>query len=117
MSLGLRARAEWWGQAGWQQSGNSARTNLRRHKIFGTLIEGVRFAADSLVEERVSSEPVSEVGFSGLAIRHDSERFMDDNRSGKGYFGLENGGISVFDLGSSSCYLDPKLLIILSFLP
>src|SRR6202521_3082259 len=34
--------------------------------------------------------------FSGLAIRHDSERFMDDNRSGKGYFGLENGGISVF---------------------
>src|SRR5712671_4307018 len=50
----------------------------------------------SPVEERVSSEPVSEVGFSGLAIRHDSERFMDDNRSGKGYFGLENGGNSVF---------------------
>jgi hypothetical protein len=42
---------------------------------------------------------------------------MDDNRSGKGYFGLENGGISVFALGSFSCYLDPKLLIILSFLP
>jgi len=35
----------------------------------------------------------------------------------KGYFGLENGGISVFALGSFSCYLDPKLLIILSFLP
>jgi hypothetical protein len=54
------------------------------------------FATDSPLEERVSSEPVSEVGFSGLAIRHDSERFMDDKRSGKGYFGLENGGISVF---------------------
>src|ERR1700676_4015644 len=25
-----------------------------------------------------------------------SYSFMDDNRSGKGYFGLENGGISVF---------------------
>ena len=71
----------------------------------------------SPLEERVSSELVSEVGFSGLAIRHDSERFMDDNRSGKGYFGLENGGISVFALGSFSCYLDPKLLITLSFLP
>src|SRR5882757_4873731 len=40
----------------------------------------------SPLEERVSSEPVSEVGFSGLAIRHDSERFMDDNRSGKRLF-------------------------------
>jgi len=49
-------------------------------------IVGVRFAADSALEERVSSEPVSEVGFSGLAIRHDSERFMDDNRSGKRLF-------------------------------
>jgi len=46
----------------------------------------VRFAGDSPLEERVSSEPVSEVGFSGLAIRHDSERFMDDNRSGKRLF-------------------------------
>ena len=46
----------------------------------------VRFASDSPLEERVSSEPVSEVGFSGLAIRHDSERFMDDNRSGKRLF-------------------------------
>src|ERR1700730_14709893 len=64
--------------------------------IFGAPIEEVRFARDSPLEERVSSEPVSEVRFSGLAIRHDSERFMDDNRSGKGYFGLENGGISVF---------------------
>src|ERR1700680_177738 len=49
--------------------------------------------------------------------RANSNSFMDDNRSGKGYFGLENGGISVFALGSFSCYLDPKLLIILSFLP
>src|ERR1700681_2641235 len=40
----------------------------------------------SPLEERVSSELVSEVGFSGLAIRHDSERFMDDNRSGKRLF-------------------------------
>ena len=81
------------------------------------LLPRSRFAGDSPLEERVSSEPVSEVGFPGLAIRDDSERFMDDNRSGKGYFGLENGGISVFALGSFSCYLDPKLLIILSFLP
>ena len=73
----------------------------RRHgplsdRAYPNMIEEVRFAPDSPLEERVSSEPVSEVGFSGLAIRHDSERFMDDNRSGKGYFGLENGGISVF---------------------
>jgi hypothetical protein len=32
----------------------------------------------------------------------------------KGYSGLENGGISVFALGSFSGYLDPKLLITLS---
>jgi hypothetical protein len=32
-------------------------------EIFGTLIDGVRFAADSTVEEAVRSEPVSEMGF------------------------------------------------------
>src|SRR5437016_5740651 len=31
-----------------------------RHEIFGALIEEVRFAMDSPVEEAVSSEPVSE---------------------------------------------------------
>ena len=34
----------------------------------------------------------------------------------KGYSGLENGGISVFASGEAA-KLDPKLLIILSFLP
>ena len=48
---------------------------------------GDRKFADSLLEERVSSEPVSEVRFSGAwELRHDSERFMDDNRSGKRLF-------------------------------
>ena len=30
---------------------------------------------------------------------------MDDNRGGKGYFGLENGGISVFALESARHHL------------
>src|ERR1700730_12919642 len=80
-------------------------------------IVGVRFAADSAVEERVSSDPVSEVGFSGLAIRHDSERFMDDNRSGKRLFRARKRRNFSLCLGSFSCYFDPKLLIILPFLP
>jgi hypothetical protein len=35
----------------------------------------------------------------------------------KGYFGLENGGVSVFAPGSFPRYLDPKLLITLSISP
>ena len=35
----------------------------------------------------------------------------------KGYFGLENGGISVFAPWQLLFYLDPKLLITFSFLP
>ena len=42
---------------------------------------------------------------------------MDDKRSGKGYFGFENGGVSVFPPGSFPRHLDPKLLITLSFSP
>ena len=58
------------------------------------LIKEVRFARDSPVEERVSSEPVSEVRAwdygtipRGLWMITEAE---------KGYSGLENGGISVF---------------------
>ena len=52
--------------------------------------------ADSSLEEGVWSEPVSEVGFSAPGNYGNSEAFMDDNRSGKGLFRLENGGVSVF---------------------
>jgi hypothetical protein len=37
--------------------------------------------------------------------------------SGKGYFGLENGGVSVFAPWQLPRYLDPELLITLSFSP
>ena len=40
---------------------------------------------------------------------------MDDKRSRKVYFGFENGGVSVFPPGSFPRYLNPKLLITLSF--
>jgi hypothetical protein len=56
---------------------------------------------DSSLEEGVSSEPVSEMGFlAPEKLGHDSETFMDDERSGRGYFGLEIAGI--FDLCSSA---------------
>ena len=42
---------------------------------------------------------------------------MDDKRSRKVYFGFENGGVSVFPPGSFRRYLNPKLLITLSFSP
>ena len=51
---------------------------------------------DCLLEEGVWSEPVSEIGFSTAGNYGNSETFMDDNRREKGYFGLENGGVSVF---------------------
>ena len=42
---------------------------------------------DSLLEEAVSSEPVSEAGFFGAwELRHDSEAVMDDNKAEMGYF-------------------------------
>jgi hypothetical protein len=39
---------------------------LRRHKIFGTLIEGVRFAADSLVEGAGFEPSVPRLGVSSV---------------------------------------------------
>ena len=56
----------------------------RAHTRRGT--ERDRFVADSALEERVWSEPVSEVGFSAPGNYGNSEAFMDDNRSGKGLF-------------------------------
>src|ERR1700730_1475089 len=105
-NLGVSTAATKKGAFGMTCDSGQARRLTARRSV--RLERGTKFAHDSLVEERVSSEPVSEVGFSGLAIRHDSGRFMDDNRSGKGYFGLENGGISVFALGRFSCSLHPK---------
>jgi hypothetical protein len=70
--------------------------------------------ADSPLEERVSSEPVSEVGFSGPGNYGIPRGLWMITEAEKGYSGLENGGISVFALGSFSGYLDPKLLITLS---
>jgi hypothetical protein len=71
----------------WREKDSNPRSPARETTLRDCLlIEEVRFAADSPLEERVSSEPVSEVGFPGLAIRDDSERFMDDNRSGKRLF-------------------------------
>ena len=59
-------------------------------------MEKFKFAYDSLLEEGVWSEPVSEVGFFGRLGTGNSEAFMDDNRSGKGLFRAQNGGVSVF---------------------
>jgi hypothetical protein len=55
---------------------------------------------DSLLEEAVSSEPVSEAGFFGTwELRHDSEAVMHDDKAEMGYFGLEYAGFWVFPLG------------------
>ncbi len=98
-------------------SADRAENAARKRALFGALIEESGSHMTSPLEERVLSEPVSEVGFSGLAIRHDSERFMDDNRSGKAISGSKTAEFQSLPLGSFSCYLDLKLLIILSFLP
>jgi hypothetical protein len=58
--------------------------------------EEARFAADSPLEERVSSEPVSEVGFSGPGNYGIPRGLWMITEAEKGYSGLENGGISVF---------------------
>ena len=49
-----------------------------------------RFATDSPLEGRVTSEPVSEMGFSeAKELRPDSKTFLDDAGSVRGgYFGL-----------------------------
>jgi hypothetical protein len=52
--------------------------------------------ADSPLEERVSSEPVSEVGFSGPGNYGIPRGLWMITEAEKGYSGLENGGISVF---------------------
>jgi hypothetical protein len=45
---------------------NGFRAHDRSDLCIQAMIEEVRFAEDSPLEERVSSGPVSEVGFSGL---------------------------------------------------
>jgi hypothetical protein len=71
-----------------------------------------RFVADSPQEEGVWSEPVSEVGVFAAW-----ELVWTIIVAEKGYFGLKNGGVSVFAPGGFPRYLDPKLLITLSFSP
>jgi len=58
--------------------------------IFDALIERVRFAADSPLEEAVSSEPVSEWG-SSAAGNYGTipRRLWMITEAEKGYFGLE----------------------------
>ena len=74
--------------------------------------------ADSPLEEGVWSEPVSEVGvFGAWELRVIPRPLWTIIEAEKGYFGLENGGVSVFAPGSFPRYLDPKLLITLSFSP
>jgi hypothetical protein len=54
----------------------------------------VSFAADSPLEERVSSEPVSEVAFSGPGNYGTIPRGLwMITEAEEGYFGVENGGI------------------------
>jgi hypothetical protein len=43
--------------------GGTGPAAFRRNRFFGALIEEVRFAVDSPLEEAVSSEPVSEAKF------------------------------------------------------
>jgi hypothetical protein len=46
---------------------------------------GTESSPDSQLEGRVTSEPVSEMGFSGAGeLRSDSNTFMDDGRKRKG---------------------------------
>jgi hypothetical protein len=64
----------------------------------GTLQLRNRWFADSLLEEGVSSEPVSEVGGNGTTPR----RLWMITEAEKGYFGLEYAEFLVFPLGSFS---------------
>ena len=89
-------------------------STVRRYSGCGATGTGT---ANSPLEEEFSCELVSEWVVFRAREYGNSEAFMDDNRGGKGYFGLENGGISVFAPRSFPCYLDPKLLIILLFSP
>jgi hypothetical protein len=58
---------------------------------------GSEFVADSPLEEAVSSEPVSEVGvFGAWELRVIPRPLWTIIEAEKGYFGLENGGVSVF---------------------
>jgi len=78
----------------------------------GCRSRGVEFAPDSPLEERVSSEPVSEsVGTAatiprGLWMITEAEKAISGSKTAE---------FQSLSLGSFSCYLDPKLLITLSF--
>jgi hypothetical protein len=77
-----------------------------------------RWFADSPLEGGVRCELVSEVGFSApWELRVIPRPLWTIIEAEKGYFGLENGGVSVFAHWQLPRYLDPKLLIILSFSP
>ena len=77
-----------------------------------------RFVRDSPLEERVSSEPVSEVRFSGPGNYGTIPRGLwMITEAEKAISGSKTAEFQSLPLGSFSCYLDPKLLITLSFLP